>query len=142
MIGVETHDGPLLAGTTILAAGVWSASLAATVGLDLPIAPIRGEIYSSGPIGKLPAEMPFVADFDRGRYLRRDGSGCRISGALAPVDSLETTFDLADGPQATAWVGELVPALAGVALTGGWAGLVEITPDFIRCLVRLPASMG
>jgi sarcosine oxidase subunit beta len=142
VIGIETDAGVIHAGTTVLAAGVWSGPLAATAGLDLPIIPIRGEIFTTGPVRGLPLDLPFVTDFDRGRYLRPAGDGFRISGELAPAETLEVDFDPARGPASTAWAGELVPALAGVPVTGGWAGLVEITPDFHPLLGRVPGLDG
>jgi sarcosine oxidase subunit beta len=87
--------------------------------------------------------MPFVTDFDRGRYLRPDDGGSfRISGEITPAEALEVAFDLAAGPTQTAWVGDLVPALAGAPLTGGWAGLVELTPDFHPLFGWVPGLDG
>lgn len=140
--GVVTDAGEIMAETVVLAAGVWSRPLAAPLGLDLPITPLRGEIFTTSPVAGLPREMPFVTDFDRGRYLRPDAAGYRISGELSLSEGLEVAFDPARGPDATAWVGALVPALAGASLTGGWAGLVEITPDFHPLLGRVAGLDG
>jgi sarcosine oxidase subunit beta len=142
VVGVETDQGPIHAGTTILAAGVWSPLLSATVGLDLPVTPRRRAIYLTPQTGGLPKRMPFVADFDRGEYIRRDGDLIRISGGIAGADPWDDSFDLARGSDDTAWVGELFPALTGAPLTGGWAGLVELTPDHHPLLGHVPGYEG
>lgn len=135
--GVMTDDGPILTGTTILAAGVWSPLLSATVGLELPVVPRRRSIYLTPQVAGFPERMPFVADFDRGEYIRRDGEQMRISGGIAGADPWDDTCDLSHGVEDTAWVGELFPALTGAPLTGGWAGLVELTPDHHPLLGRV-----
>jgi sarcosine oxidase subunit beta len=140
--GVETSDGPIQAGTTILAAGVWSPLLSATIGLDLPVVPRRRAIYLTKQTGGLPQRMPFVADFDRGEYIRRDGACIRVSGGFAGTDPWDDSFDLANGVSDTAWVGELFPSLAGAPLVGGWAGLVELTPDHHPLLGAVPGYDG
>jgi sarcosine oxidase subunit beta len=142
VIGVETDDGPIHAGTTILAAGVWSPLLAATIGLDLPVTPRRRAIYLTPQTAGLPERMPFVADFDRGEYIRRDGDVIRVSGGMSGDDPWDDSFDLARGAADTAWLPELFPALAGAPLTGGWAGLVELTPDHHPLLGPIPGLDG
>lgn len=142
VIGVETDSGPIHAGTTILAAGVWSPLLSATIGLELPVTPRRRAIYLTQQVRGLPERMPFVADFDRGEYIRRDGVSIRISGGMAGTDPWDDSFDLSRGAVDAAWVGELFPALAGAPLTGGWAGLVELTPDHHPLLGHVPGFDG
>lgn len=44
LVGVSTTDGKLSAGSVLLAAGAWSGQLAATAGLALPVAPVRGQL--------------------------------------------------------------------------------------------------
>ncbi len=142
VIGVETDSGPIHAGTTILAAGVWSPLLSGTIGLDLPVTPRRRAIYLTQQVRGLPERMPFVADFDRGEYIRRDGDSIRISGGMAGTDPWDASFELSRGAVDAAWVGELFPALVGAPLTGGWAGLVELTPDHHPLLGHVPGFDG
>ncbi len=129
VVGVETADGPIEARVTVLAAGVWSPAIAAPVGLELPVTGLRREIFTFSAAPALPAGIPFVADFDIGNYIRQDVHGLRISGTLAEGDDPDRPVDPADGEKALAWAATLVPAVAGVRQTGGWAGLTEMTPD-------------
>ncbi len=144
VIGVETPDGIIQAGTTILAAGAWSSPLTAPLGLELAISPLRREIYTTVPVAGLPEQLPFIADFDNGTYIRRDAHGFRIAGQRDPNDDLtqDRPVNLANAATATAWAGALVPALAGATITGGWAGMTEITPDHHALLGGVPGLDG
>lgn len=144
IIGVETPDGIIQAGTTILAAGAWSPSLTAPLGLELAVSPLRREIYTTAPVAGLPEALPFIADFDNGTYIRRDAHGFRIAGQRDPNDDLtqDRPVNLANAATATAWAGGLVPALAGATITGGWAGMTEITPDHHALLGGVPGLDG
>ena len=53
VVGVETSEGEIEAGEVILAAGGWTPELAATIGLQLPIHPMRLQIVQTLP---MPAE--------------------------------------------------------------------------------------
>jgi sarcosine oxidase, subunit beta len=129
VIGAATSDGVIHAGVTVLAAGVWSPTLSASIGLDLPIAANRREIFTTTPVASLPDEMPFIADFDVGSYVRRDRNGFRISGRLEQDSTSEADVDMSGGPRTLAWAASLLPELASARVTGGWSGLTEVTPD-------------
>ncbi|HYN90253.1 MAG TPA: FAD-dependent oxidoreductase, partial [Ardenticatenaceae bacterium] len=60
--GVETREGTIEAAAVVLAAGPWSARLAATVGVELPVLPLRRQIAVTRPLG-IPRDFPFVIDF-------------------------------------------------------------------------------
>jgi D-amino-acid dehydrogenase len=42
--GVTTSDGPVAAGAVALAGGAWSAELSRTLGVNLPVTPLKGQI--------------------------------------------------------------------------------------------------
>lgn len=127
--GVETEDGPIHAGVVVLAAGVWSPAIAASIGIDLPVAANRREIFTSSPVDTLPRDMPFIADFDIASYVRRDAHGFRMSGRLVADTTREAPVDMAGGPPTLEWATTLIPGLAGSQITGGWSGLTEVSPD-------------
>lgn len=127
--GVQLADEVIEADVTVLAAGVWSPTVAATVGLALPITASRREIFTSSPVAGLPERMPFIADFDIGSYVRRDADGFRISGGVQTTPDESSAVDAGRFPAAKEWATGLIPALGATELTGGWAGLTEITPD-------------
>ena len=140
--GVGTDAGPIEAGTTILAAGAWSPVIGATAGLELPITPLRREIVTFGPVSGMPDDLPFIADFDVGSYIRRDEQGFRVSGRLERADDPEGPIHPEDAQAALDWATTLIPALAPAKVTGGWAGLTEITPDHHALLGPTPGLDG
>src|SRR5438045_8146 len=46
--GVKTPRGDVYAGTTVLAAGAWSAELIRPLGLDLQVRPVKGQMLLAG----------------------------------------------------------------------------------------------
>ena len=47
---VRTNQGNLTCGTVVLAAGAWSQPLGNTLGIDIPIIPIRGQMWATQPV--------------------------------------------------------------------------------------------
>ena len=83
LIGVEVDGDRLLADAVVLAPSA-DASLAATVGLQLPLTPIKGELVRLQPTDRLPAHLLFAP----GGYLAPTGDGTVIVGcAVNPSPS-------------------------------------------------------
>ncbi|MGV9678265.1 NAD(P)/FAD-dependent oxidoreductase [Nocardia sp. NPDC003482] len=126
---VDTDRGSIATSTVICAAGAWSAAVGEMVGVDLPVLPYRRQIIFTGPVdATIPA--PFTIDFATAYYFRREGRGLLIGMSdpdVRPGFSTTPTDDWL--PRLTATVRERTPGLMDVGLSGGWAGLYEVTPD-------------
>ena len=127
---VVTDHGSVRTSTVICAAGAWSRSCGAMVGLDLPVTPLRRQILFTEAMDGLPAQLPMTIDFESSFYFHREGPGLLI-GMSDPHEnpgfSLETTED---------WIPGLIEVvrrrasrIADAGIRGGWAGLYEMTPD-------------
>jgi glycine/D-amino acid oxidase-like deaminating enzyme len=57
IVGAETTEGVIEAGDVVLAAGAWAPDLASTVGLELPVHPMRLQVVQTLP---MPAETCHV----------------------------------------------------------------------------------
>jgi sarcosine oxidase, subunit beta len=125
---VQTDDGPLYAGATIVAAGAWSGRIGRLAGVDIPVAPLRREMWRLRPLAAR-GPLPWTIDLDGGFYFRPDDDGIVASGALSRSDGLATHLGR-ELPRAVrgALEGRL-PAAACARERGGWAGSVEVTPD-------------
>ncbi len=55
--GVQTPMGVISGDTVVLAAGVWSPDVARGVGLELPVAPVKGQILSLRGLGRAPRQV-------------------------------------------------------------------------------------
>jgi len=80
IIGVKTEGGTYYADTTVLAAGVWSTNLAYSIGLALPMAPVRSQYWITEISESLfPASSPSVLIPEASFYSRPQGN-CLLFG--------------------------------------------------------------
>ena len=141
VFGVQTDAGDVTADAVILAAGLHSRALAATVGVELPLYPLKG--YSlTAPITAThrPPEVS-VTDFEKKILYARIGQELRVAamvdlvgddlsldaGRLASLQrSVSATFpNAADYERATPWAGLRPATPSGAPILGasGIAGL-------------------
>lgn len=119
-------------GTVVNCAGAWAGQLAKRYGGDLPIVPWRSQVYVLRDTPPLGDRLPMTIDFGNGKtYFHADGPGL-----IAGMDNETASPVTVDVPFDWAKVGELVehlvrrlPVLEDARVTGGWAGLLELTPD-------------
>ena len=129
---VTTTAGKREAGVVVNAAGAWSAGVAAAVGVDLPVEPVRRHLLMTGPCLSLPPVIPMTIDADTGILIRREGDRVLVaySNPDEPagfVTALDPTFpERISGPFERRFPRV---AEAGLDLRRSWAGLYEVTPD-------------
>ena len=138
VVGVRTGQGELHAGRVVLAAGAWSGELLKTLGLELPVEPVRGQMI----LFKCAADFLPSMLLANGRYAipRRDGH-------VLVGSTLEYTgFDKSTTEEGLASLrksaGELLPALAEAPLVGHWAGLRPGSPEGIPYIGELRRHPG
>jgi len=132
--GIWTESGFLSAAHIVLAGGAWSGELLRSVGLRLPVEPVRGQMLL---FRGTPGQVRHIV-LDQGRYVipRRDGR-VLVGSTLEHVGfDKSTTAAARDELQAVAL--RLVPALADCELEHHWAGLRPGTPAGVPCIARHP----
>lgn len=135
---VATSAGELLADRVLVAAGAWSGELLATLGLHLPVEPVKGQmiLYKCEP-DYLPAMV-----LAEGRYAipRRDGH-VLVGSTLEHVgfDKTPTGEALAS---LKASAEKMLPGLAQREVVGHWAGLRPGSPDGIPFIGEVPELPG
>lgn len=138
--GVETDLGPVATPVILLAAGPWSAPLAATAGVDLPVVPLRRQIAVTRPLG-IPHDMPFLIDFDQSLYFHYETGGI-LTGMSNPNETpgekldVDQAWTLHHFDRAIA----RFPLLEQAELLTQWAGLYEVTPDSQPIIGPLPVE--
>jgi sarcosine oxidase subunit beta len=141
--GVQTSAGGLVRTQVVVnAAGPNAARVAALAGLDLPVRPLRRQVFFTEPFGELPAVFPLIIDLQHGWYMRREGKGLLLSG---PQDSESSFYEEVDfeGQEWTAARSlHRVPILERARIGGGWAGLYEISPDNHAIIGSYPEIKG
>jgi sarcosine oxidase subunit beta len=120
VVSAVTGSGEIATSCVVCCAGPWSAAVGAMAGVPLPVTPVERRIRFTGPVERMPDELPMTIDFTTGFYFHREGPGL-LMGIATDAEDVETA--LADAAERRA------PAIARAPLRGGWSGLYEMTPD-------------
>ena len=129
---VIAGDRRFEAGVVVNAAGAWAPRLAALYGGELPIEPLRSEIFVLDHAlvgGRL---TPMVLDYSLGLAFHTEGRGLLISaGRTTPFPEAPATVspDPEHFPDLMRRLTQRVPEVADYRLAHAWAGLIEVTPD-------------
>lgn len=111
----------------IHAGGPWSPVLSQTLGVELPIHPVRVIVAVTQPVP--PFFTEFVSSHDVGVYARPARSGNIHIGLLG---ERAATFDKRVPPEALKYLERavrMIPALRGVHILRTWAGTLAMTTD-------------
>jgi glycine oxidase len=135
VVGAQTSTGPRYAGSFCITAGAWSGRLAGSIGVQLPVKPIRGQmVLLQNP---RPALRHIVNVGKRYLVPRLDGR------VLVGSTEEDVGFDKAnteEGIQALLeFAHTLIPAWQAANVERTWAGLRPATPDEMPYLGRAPA---
>ncbi|WP_328430367.1 NAD(P)/FAD-dependent oxidoreductase [Streptomyces sp. NBC_00443] len=148
--GIELHGDRITAVTTTLAriatdtvicaAGPWSRTIGAMVGVDLPVVPLRRQVAVTEPAAGLPPQLPMTIDFTTSLYFHTEGPGLLL-GMSDPDERPGFATDTHDRwiPRLTEAMEHRAPALLDLRRTGGWAGLYEVTPDHNALIGEAPS---
>ncbi|HEV2426024.1 MAG TPA: glycine oxidase ThiO [Terriglobia bacterium] len=129
--GIETDRDRVTAGEVILAAGCWSATLAATSGIEIPMRPCRGQILEF----ELDSPLPMVVRAGHSYLVPREANVVLV-GTTAEYAGFEARVT-AEGISEVLRAGlRLVPILAGGRFRRAWAGLRPDTADHLPVLGR------
>lgn len=138
VVGVSTESGELRADRVVVAAGAWSGGLLASLGLQLPVKPMKGEMI----LFKCAEDFLPRMVLAKGRYAipRRDGH-ILVGSTLEDVGFDKTpTQEALDSLRASAI--ELLPGLADAEVVKHWAGLRPGSPEGIPYIGPVPGFEG
>lgn len=157
----STSAGDEAAGSVVLAAGAWCGPLGALVGLDIPIVPVRGQMWATAPVPpgvfqtmssaesalawhRDPgADPPFLtsrkgARLTRHLYGRQRRDGEIIFGGDRDLAGWSTTPDPAGIEINRGHAIEVLPFLAALPIAKTWAGLMPFPRDGKPLIGRIP----
>jgi glycine/D-amino acid oxidase-like deaminating enzyme len=95
--GIDTDAGPARTAMVVDAAGPWAWQVAAMVGLDVPIVPVRHEYFVTEPVPGWHAELPNLRIPDQRIYVRAEVSSILCGGWEASALSLDPRRDPGGG---------------------------------------------
>jgi glycine oxidase len=124
---VEVHagDGVYSAGTIVLAAGARSGQIAARMGLDVPVFPVRGQMIA---LGGMSTPIRHAISGLHG-YLVPRANGLVFVGATVEDVGFRRHTTKAGVRAMRTLANTLVPQLASAQMHFEWAGLRPCTPD-------------
>jgi glycine/D-amino acid oxidase-like deaminating enzyme len=150
--GVLTAGGEVRAATVVVAAGPWTAGLAATAGVALPLVPVRHQYFVTEPLAGMAADLPVLRIPDLSLYARGEVQSLLLGGFEADPESADPRALSADGPPLAAdWArltrfGEdaigVMPAVADARVRATFQGLPAFTPDGQFCLGAVAGVRG
>lgn len=148
--GVHTSDGMLAADAVVITAGVFTGRLCAPLGLEIPIRIAHVSVVQTIPMPPLLYQVLGVATADFAG--RQEVSGrFRFTGGGDPwtndLEALTTGSDAVQPPArgvaaALARGAAVVPALAEARVARVWGGLLDMTPDALPVIERVPEVEG
>jgi len=152
VVGIEVSSGRVTAVRTrtervptprvLCAAGAWSAWIGRMAGVEIPVMPVRRQVFVTGPCPAIQGLVPQVVEVGKGWVFRREGAGFLIYGPQDPAPDGVATLDWGSVGWAVAAAAHRVPALADAEVLGGWAGLYDISPDSHAILGPVPGLEG
>jgi sarcosine oxidase subunit beta len=157
--GVRTAAGDISCERVLLATGCWTAALAATAGVAVPIWPYARSIMEAGPFPQL-SRIPMVIEWESGFHFRPKGNAQRFAmpnltadGAVEkgpraePASFVPGTFAPLEVPPALEpWVKARAawrhPAFADLRISSAWSCYYEMTPDDHPVVGAVPGVAG
>lgn len=159
--GVRTDEGVLSADRVLLATGCWTAPLAATAGVAVPIWPYARRVMESQPILAL-RPTPMVIEWESGFHFRTvqkgnavrfampnltQGGGIEKGPGVPPATFVPGEYPpLVVPPALEPWVRARAawrhPLFAGVQIRSSWSCYYEMTPDDHPIVGAVPGVPG
>ncbi|GGK83441.1 glycine oxidase ThiO [Amphritea balenae] len=133
-VGVKLSDAELRAEKLIIAAGAWSGELLGSLGIELPVEPVKGQMM----LFKAPPGLISRVVLMGGRYLipRNDGR-ILVGSTLERVGfDKQITDDAKESLRKTAL--DICPALKDIELEHHWAGLRPGSPEGVPYIGAVP----
>ncbi|HEX6305611.1 MAG TPA: FAD-binding oxidoreductase [Anaerolineales bacterium] len=149
-VSVETDQGPLSAGSVILAAGPWTPQLLEKIGVDVPIIAARVKVA----LYRRPEDFPrhrVWADFISQVYLRPETGNLMLVGSISPKEASDEVKDpdnfnervdidtLAEFAERAAM---RYPAMERSHAASSYVSLYDITPDWHPIMDAVPEFEG
>lgn len=145
--GVRTPDEEIDTPHVIVAAGPWAAAVGRLAGVELPVVASRESVVTLRPPFSF-AGHPVTLDLVNEVYLRPETGNLILVGSTRDVvapgdpDRYENRPDGTFSAEVVERLARLLPEAADAAITGGWSGMYEVSPDWNPMMGSLAAVAG
>ena len=130
---VETTAGSISPGQLILTTGWSAAELLAPLGIEVPLAPAKGQALATDPLPPLLRQNVMS-----GQLQRQLPTGHVIAGGTVEFVGPDREITPAASQAVLEIARQAIPALAEVSFPHVWTGLRPHTPDAMPIIDRLP----
>ncbi len=159
---VVSTTGELVAGSVVIAAGAWSGAVGVLAGLEIPIVPVRGQMWATEPATPVvfpsifSAESPHTWELEGGSgeppelthragtrvtrhlYGRQRRNGELVFGGDRELAGWEAVPAPAGIEVNRSHAAEVIPLVAELPVVRTWAGLMPFTLDGKPLIGRVP----
>jgi glycine/D-amino acid oxidase-like deaminating enzyme len=145
--GVQLSNGDVYEAPVVInAAGAWASSLATTIGVDLPVQPVKKQVYAVEIETSFEDILPMLL-LPNGQYLFHEGDHIFTTGGTLPDDPItESDFGWSrERFEERLWEGLVgfMPAFDRLKIINGWAGLYAVNSfDHNAILGEYPTMRG
>ena len=144
--GVRLNTGEDIGANNVVnCAGAWCAGIARTVGVSLPVQPVKRQVFVLDTKVKSDGPLPLTV-LPSGMYFRTETGGLILLGKSMPEDPVGFSFSWDDKRfYEVLWpeLAEFVPVFESLRLIRGWAGLYAMnTLDANAILGEWPELEG
>ncbi|NOU66050.1 glycine oxidase ThiO [Paenibacillus sp. LMG 31461] len=138
VIGVLTAAGSLYSDHVVVAAGTWSGQLLGSIGIDLPMYPVKGECFSV----RTPKPLLKKTLFSPGCYIVPKAGGRLVVGATVVPNSYDRKVSLSGLAELMERARGLMPTLGDAEWEKAWSGLRPQTADGLPYIGKMPMVEG
>ncbi|CAN7262032.1 glycine oxidase ThiO [Paenibacillus sp. LjRoot56] len=138
VIGVLTAAGPLYSDHVVVAAGTWSGQLLGSIGIELPMYPVKGECFSV----RMPKPLLKKTLFSPGCYIVPKAGGRLVVGATVVPNSYDRKVSLSGLAELMDRARGLMPLLGDAEWEKAWSGLRPQTGDGLPYIGKVPTVKG
>lgn len=144
--GVKLDSGERLTAKIVLnCAGPWAAEIAKTAGVEIPVVPVKRQVFAVDPEIKQD-HLPRLTVLPSGLYIAREAGGTLFVSKTLAEDPIGFDFNWdEDRFMEIVWpdLAEFIPELETLKLIRGWAGLYAVnTLDANAILGEWPELKG
>jgi sarcosine oxidase subunit beta len=139
---VITREGIIATETVVNAAGPYASQVGKMAGIDIPVRPVRRQIFVTGPFDGIKNPLPVTIDFHNCWYFRREHPGYLLAGPQDEESSFNTMVDFESMITAARKAVYRVPVFKETGIIRGWAGLYDLSPDNHAILGKVPEVGG
>ena len=143
---VLTEDGRIETPIAVVATGPWSGPFLSSIGVDVPLRPIRHQVVMLRRPQDIVPDHPIIGDVVHDMSPRPDVGNITLIGVGEDEDAEPETFNQGvDMPMVERTFENLtkrMPGMASALFRGGWSGLFTTTPDWHPVLDRVEGIEG